>query len=119
MRRDPVFYIYVGIKNSVIALDDRTGMEVWRARLRGSDYVNVLWDGEALIASNSGEVWRLDPNNGAIMWHNDLKSFGRGVVSLASGRAASNAHRNDAAAEKRRRDQHAAVAASTAAAAAT
>jgi outer membrane protein assembly factor BamB len=115
MPRDPIFYIYVGIKNFVVALDDRTGTEVWRTQLRGSDYVNILWDGESLVASNSGEVWRLDPATGAVIWHNGLKGFGRGIVSLASNRRATTASENDSAVAKRRRDQAAAATAATAA----
>jgi len=111
MPRDPIVFTYVGIKNSVVALDDRTGAEVWRAHLRGSDFVTILWDGEALIVANSGEVWRLDPQSGAVIWHNGLKGFGRGVVSLASGRRAANTSDIDAAAAKRRRDQQASTAA--------
>lgn len=111
MPRDPVFFTYVGIKNSVVALDDRTGAEVWRAQLRGSDFVTVLWDGEALIVANSGEVWRLDPRTGAVIWHNGLKGFGRGVVSLASNRRATSTSDIDPMAAKRRRDQAASAAA--------
>ena len=86
MPRDPQILIFVGIKDSVIALDDRTGTEVWRAELRSSDYVNVYFDGETLIAANSGEVWRLDPANGSVIWHNELKGMWRGLVSLATSR---------------------------------
>jgi hypothetical protein len=114
MPRDPIFFLYVGIKNSVVALDDRTGTEVWRTQLRGSDFVTVLWDGEALFAANSGEVWRLDPANGAVIWHNGLKGFGRGVVSLASNRRPMSSTDTDAATAKRRRDQAAAAAGATA-----
>lgn len=113
MPRDPQILIYVGIKNSVVALDDRTGAEVWRSQLRGSDYVTVLWDGEALIAANSGEVWRLDPQTGAVIWRNELKGFGRGMVSLASSRLATSTSDADSAAAKRRRDQQAAAAAAS------
>lgn len=111
MPRDPIFFAYVGIKNSVVALNDRTGAEVWRAQLRGSDFVTVLWDGEALIVANSGEVWRLDPRTGAVIWHNGLKGFGRGVVSLASNRRAASTSDIDAVAAKRRRDQASSAAA--------
>jgi outer membrane protein assembly factor BamB len=111
MPRDPIFFTFVGIKNSVVALDDRTGTEVWRAQLRGSDFVTVLWDGEALTVANSGEVWRLDPKSGAVIWHNALKGFGRGVVSLASNRRATSTSDIDAMAAKRRRDQAASAAA--------
>ena|SRR6185436_10998627 len=116
MPRDPQVLIYVGIKHSVIAMDDRTGAQVWVANLRGSDFVTLLWDGEALIAGNQGEVWRLDPQTGAVIWHNALKGMGRGVISLASGRHATAVSDTDSAAAKRRRDQ---AAASSSAAAAT
>lgn len=116
MPRDPIFFLYVGIKKSVVALNERDGSEIWRTELRGSDFVTVLWDGEALVAANSGEVWRLDPQTGAVLWHNQLKGFGRGVVSLASSRRATSASDTDSAVAKRRRDQQAAMAAGTAAA---
>lgn len=111
MPRDPRVLIYVGIKNVVVALDDRSGDEVWRTPLRGSDFVTVLWDGEALLAANSGEVWRLDPESGEEIWHNKLTGLGRGVVSLASSRLpAQPASTTDAMVAKRRRDQQAAAA---------
>ena len=111
MPRDPQTLIFVGIKKSVLALDERTGAEVWRADLSGSDFVTVLWDGEALIAANNGEVYRLDPLSGTPIWHNGLKGLGRGAVTLASTRSPSAADGRDGAMEKRRRDRQAAAAA--------
>lgn len=110
MPRDPQVLIFVGIKDAVVALDDGTGAEVWRAKLRSADYVTVLWDGEALLAANAGEVWRLDPAHGHVLWHNELKGMGRGLVSLASSRRPGVAVDADRAAEKRRRDAAAATA---------
>ena len=110
MPRDPQILIFVGIKDSVIALDDRTGAEVWRAELRTSDYVNVYFDGETLVAANSGEVWRLDPESGSVIWHNELKGMWRGLVSLATSRRPGGSTNGDAAAEKFRRDAAAAAA---------
>ena len=112
MPRDPQILIFVGIKDSVVALDEHTGAEVWRAELRSSDYVTVLWDGEALFAANAGEVWRLDPAHGNVLWHNELKGMGRGLVSLASARGASGTTDAGLAAEQRRRDAATAVSAS-------
>jgi outer membrane protein assembly factor BamB len=109
MPRDPQVLVFIGIKNSVVALDDRTGTEMWRADLRTSDYVNVHWDGEALFATNSGEIWRLDPKTGTELWHNALKGFGRGLASIATTRRATVAGDNALAAEKQRRDQAAAA----------
>jgi len=111
MPRDLQTLIFVGIKHSVVALDDRTGAEVWRTELRSGDYVTVLWDGEALIAGNSGEIWRLDPRNGQVMWRNELKGLGRGLVSMASTRLPGLTAQGDLSAEKRRRDAAAAAAA--------
>ena len=110
MPRDPQTLIYVGIRSSVIALNERTGTEVWRAKLRGSDFVTVLWDGEALLAGNGGEVFRLDPQSGALLWHNPLKGLGRGVVSLASTRAPNTTTSTDAVQSKKKRDQQQAAA---------
>jgi outer membrane protein assembly factor BamB len=104
MPRDPQVLIFVGIKNAVLALDERTGDAVWRAELRSSNYVTVLWDGEALLAANAGEVWRLDPANGGVIWRNELKGMGRGLVSLASSRRPNTDAATGLAAEKRRRD---------------
>jgi len=115
MPRDPQVLVYVGIKNFIVSLDNRSGAEMWRTKLRGSDFVTVLWDGESLFAANSGEVWRIEPLTGSIMWHNQLKGLGRGVVSLASSRLQASASDVDSAVAKKRRDQQAAMAATSAA----
>ena len=110
MSRDPQVLVFVGINNVIVALDERTGVEVWRTKLAGADYVTVLWDGEALLAANRGEVWRLDPQTGAVAWHNGLKGLGLGLVSLASSRHVSATGTLDAgAAAKRRRDEQSAA----------
>jgi hypothetical protein len=90
MPRDLPSLLYVGIKNSVVALDVSTGIEIWRAKLKGSDFVTVLFDGHSLVAANAGEVFALDPQTGAVLWHNNLKGLGLGIVSLASSRAPTN-----------------------------
>jgi outer membrane protein assembly factor BamB len=110
MPRDPQVLVYVGIKDAVVALDDRTGAEVWRAPLRSSDYVTVLWDGVALIAANAGEVWRLDAAKGHVIWHNELKGMGRGIVSLASSRYPNATAVEDSTIAKRRQEEAAAAA---------
>ena len=104
MPRDLQVFVFVGIKNTVLALDDKTGTEIWRTKLRTSDHVIVFWDGEALLAAAGGEVWKLDPAQGHVMWHSELKGLGRGIVSLATTRRASDSSAFAAIAEKRRRD---------------
>jgi outer membrane protein assembly factor BamB len=108
MPRDPQMLVYVGIRSSVVALDERSGVEVWRAKLKGSDFVTVLWDGQALFAANGGEVFRLDPQSGALIWRNELKGLGLGIVSLASSRTADGSTGTSTAqAKKWRNDQQA------------
>lgn len=80
--------LFVGIKDVVVAVDPRDGSEIWRSKIAGAmdGFVNVMWDGEMLIAASAGEVYRLDPKTGAIMWHNKFKGLGLGVVTVASTR---------------------------------
>ena len=75
--------LFVGIRGRVVALDRDTGDEMWRVQC-GSDYLTVLWDGDALFAATSGEIWRLDPETGDLLWHNKMRGLGQGLVSLAS-----------------------------------
>ena len=116
MPRDPRTLIFVGIKNHVLALDAATGDEMWRAKLKGSDFVSVFWDGQHLVAANAGEAFGIDPQSGAILWHNPMKGLGLGVVSLASSRVAPTDARpsgaTSAAAAKMRHDAQSAAAAS-------
>jgi outer membrane protein assembly factor BamB len=96
--------IFVGIKNSVVALDARTGDEVWRAKLRGmTSFVTVLWDGEFLVAATYGEVFGLDWRDGTITWNNKMKGFGLGLVTLASSRVPTSANPATTAAAAQRR----------------
>ncbi len=46
MPRDSQELLFVGIKDVVIALRPDDGAEVWRAKLKGGDFVTILWDGE-------------------------------------------------------------------------
>src|SRR5215467_817170 len=95
--------ILTGIKGSVIALDRATGKQVWVARLKSYDFVAVIVDEGKVYAACSGEVFCLDPETGAILWHNGLKGFGTGIVSLAT--ATTQSTELTLLAQKRRRDQ--------------
>jgi len=114
MSRDPRALVFVGIKNAVVALDERTGAEVWQTELRSANFVYVIFDGQSVYATNAGEVWRLDPQQGTIIWRNELKGFGRGFASLASSRAPGAQPGLDLVAEMGRQAAEAAAAASAA-----
>src|SRR5690348_13510939 len=76
--------VFIGIKGTVVALDRATGQEVWRSKLKGSGFVNVVLDGGELYATTQGEVFRLDPASGAVCWNNTLTGLGHGLITVAT-----------------------------------
>ena len=76
--------VFIGIKGSVVALDRATGEQVWATHLKSFDFVNVLLEDGAVLASCCGEVFCLDPLTGNALWHNPLKGFGRGLATIAT-----------------------------------
>ena len=76
--------IYVGIQGQVLALNRSTGAELWRTKLKGSEFVNVILDQGRIFASTSGELFCLDTQQGTILWQNRLKGLGRGLVTIAT-----------------------------------
>jgi outer membrane protein assembly factor BamB len=75
--------MYLGIRGTVLALDASTGTEIWRTALKGSDFVNVVLQGERVLATAKGEIFSLDPATGNVLWHNPLKGLGTGLVTIA------------------------------------
>jgi outer membrane protein assembly factor BamB len=113
MRNSPL--IFIGIKGSVVALNRATGHQVWATRLKGSDFVNVVLQDGAVLASCYGEIFCLDPHTGIRMWHNPLKGFGTGLATIAADYAPGSGNA-PVLAEKYRRDQQAAASAAVVAA---
>jgi outer membrane protein assembly factor BamB len=105
--------VFIGIKGTVIALNRVTGQQVWATHLKGSDFVNVILEDGAVLASCRGEVYCLDPLTGIGMWHNPLKGFGTGLATIATQQSPGNASL-PVLAEKRRRDDAAATSAAVA-----
>src|SRR5688500_17868580 len=103
-------YVYVGIKGHVLALDGATGTERWRTKLKGSDFVHVVSDGNRLFAAVRGELFCLDGATGAVLWHNKLAGMGYGLASVLAG-AQPGATNAGPLSEQRRRQQAAAHAA--------
>ncbi len=108
--------IYLGVKGSVVAIDSATGQSIWSTALKGAEFVNVVLDGNNLFATTRGEIFCLDPKGGGIRWHNPLKGYGLGLITIAGEGIPQNAVLG---AEKIRRDQQQAAAAASASAAST
>ena len=106
---------FIGIKGSVVALNRVTGQQVWATHLKGSDFVNVVVQNGAVLASCYGEIFFLDPLTGDALWHNPLKGFGTGLATIATEYDTGSANAL-VLAEKQRRDAAASAAAASAAA---
>jgi outer membrane protein assembly factor BamB len=99
--------IYLGVRGSVLAVEAASGRPLWATTLKGSDFVNVVLDGYTLYATTHGEVFCLDSKTGTVRWHNPLKGYGWGLVTIAGDGISQNQFAV-VADEKRRRDQQAA-----------
>jgi hypothetical protein len=82
--------LLVGTNGYVVALDtsdlDDNRSPKWQTSLPGSGYniVDVLADSAGFVyAGSQGNVYKLDPTNGAILEHNELSGMGYGEVRLA------------------------------------
>ena len=83
--------VFVGLNSRVAALNQDTGTLVWQWRAttpRSGGYVSLLLlDDTRLIVSVNGYTYCLDPRTGEQRWYNELKGFGSGVTSIATGLA--------------------------------
>jgi outer membrane protein assembly factor BamB len=106
--------VFVGIGKSVVALNRRTGEQIWEARFKCFDnFVNVVLDGGSVFATSAGEISCLDPFTGDVLWHNPLKGFGTGLAIIATEHTPGDGNA-PVLAEKRRRDEAAADSSSAA-----
>ena len=101
MKRTTRNLIHVGIKGTVVGLNRATGAVVWQTPLKGSDFVNLVLDGEDLFAATKGEIFCVDPATGAIRWNNPMRGFGWGLATIAVTDASSMTAMAD---EQRRQD---------------
>src|SRR5262245_55640673 len=74
--------IFVGIGGRVLALYRNSGQQAWMTKV-GSDFVNVVMQDEKLYAAAGGEIFCLNPFTGELLWHNPLKGYGVGLVTMA------------------------------------
>ncbi len=107
--------IFIGIRGSVVALYRDTGQQAWATRLKGMDFVNVVLEGDKVLATAWGEIFCLDALEGQVLWHNPLKGSGRGLATMAT-EENPGANSTTVMSEKRRRDQAIAAAAGAGAA---
>ncbi len=105
--------IFIGIKGSVVALYRDTGQQAWAMHLKGLDFVNIVLEGDKVLAMACGEIFCLNALGGEVLWHNPLKCYGRGLATIAMEDNPGTSH-TSVLAEKHRRDEAAGAAAASA-----
>ena len=75
--------VFLGVHGEVLALDRTTGQTVWRTKLTGGDFVNLLLDQDRIIATTKGEAYCVDAATGQLLWHNKLPGVGWGLMRAA------------------------------------
>jgi outer membrane protein assembly factor BamB len=100
--------LVIGIGGHVVAVDPASGAEIWRTKVKRSEFVTVSPAGPVVFAGAGGELFCLEAAGGQILWHNKLKGLGNGLIAFAPGDEAAGV----AAIAARRRAAAAAVATS-------
>ena len=78
--------LFVAVGNSVLRIRKSDGVEIWRTKLQGrfsANLVTLTVEPDGVYASAKGELYRLDPDTGSILWKNELPELGRGPVLIA------------------------------------
>ena len=75
--------LYLGMKGHVACLS-KEGEELWRTRLKGSGFVNVVVEPDGIFAYTRGSLYALDAATGRIRWTNDLPKLGFDTCVIAS-----------------------------------
>ncbi len=93
--------VFLGIKGHVVSLDEKTGKELWRSKLRTSTITNVVYDGSSLYAYCGGHIFSLNPDSGKVLWENELSGLGYGAGIIATENSKSDTQVQYAAAVNR------------------
>ncbi len=76
--------IFLGIKNTAVCIDKKTGEILWRTKLKGSSAVtNIYLDEADVIVYSGGHLFCLDMETGRKKWSNPLKGLGYGNCIIA------------------------------------
>jgi|WetSurMetagenome_2_1015567.scaffolds.fasta_scaffold122990_1 outer membrane protein assembly factor BamB len=83
--------IKIGIGGHVVSIDPATGVELWRTKLKGSDFVTVYDAGQYVYGGTSGVLFCLEASTGRMLWKNELKGLGTGLITFVSSDGAAGA----------------------------
>ena len=83
--------LYLGVKGSVVAIEQESGTEIWRTHLKGSGFVSFVLARERVFAHAHGNLFCLERDTGQVLWSSDLPGLGYGLAALAVEGAQSDA----------------------------
>jgi outer membrane protein assembly factor BamB len=90
MPQSPSDILIVGTRGHLLAFNKNTGAPAWKYEFEksllanGSDYVTTLIDGDELFAGCYGAIYCFDVMKGKLLWTDNLRGKGYGVVSFAA-----------------------------------
>jgi hypothetical protein len=75
---------------AMVALDKKTGKEIWRAPAEGLNtvFTTPLVSGDDLLLPVAGELWGLNPDNGKLRWYASHNMTGNVSPAVAVGEGA-------------------------------
>jgi len=81
-------HIVLFLNGNVVRIDPLTGQVVWATKqpkgIHGR-FATILIDGDVVLVGTNGHLFALDVEDGRILWLNELKGMGFGLVSVATG----------------------------------
>lgn len=83
--------LYIGIGSHVVALDATSGEEMWRTKVKSSNFVTVCVMNDVVYAGANGVLFCLSAVSGEILWENKLKGLGNGIIGFAGTDATASA----------------------------
>ena len=84
IRKSVMEKLFLGISNHVVCLNKKTGIQVWKTKLKSSGITNVYYEDGNIFAYSGGHLFCLDAVDGSINWENPLKGFGYSTCIIAS-----------------------------------
>ena len=85
-------------------MDKESGARVWETKLKGCGFVTLLVDEDKVFVGTQGEIFCLDADTGKMIWHDGLRGYGLGLMSIATKNGNTGLQAIAAAEEQRQQD---------------
>lgn len=81
--------IVLFLNGNVVRVDPLTGQVLWLTKQpKGihARFATIVIDGDMVLVGANGHIFALDIEDGRILWLNELKGMGYGLVTVTTGR---------------------------------